>query len=536
MSDCNDLKDRLKQAEKDIKVYKRRLHKLEKTLAWCEKTRDHYSQFYAKSIDTLKEKQVTLDQRNQELLYIKESLAKQNSMLSNNQLVLKKLNQQLNDIAYIDSLTGLKNRKSFDEKINNIARNYSVNKLSLFLIDLDGFKDINDNYGHDAGDALLREVANRLIFVVQASDTIFRLGGDEFVVLVESLTDVYQLNAIAIDIVQACAKSMVFNNRKMKVSASIGIANYPEHYDPKSSLDAFSQIKRAADIAMYRAKNQGKNTHCFFDEKMSKEADRYISDSQCLQRAISEETLEPYFQIQYCCHTPERNKNIESTAKLFGIEALVRWPDRPNLKPDNFLPLVQQLGLISDLDLIILKKVCMFISEHRFIFDKVGYIAVNYAAETFSSSYHIDRTFQLLKEYDISPHRIMIELTEKGLLSTDTVTQSNVKQLEMYGVQLALDDFGTGYSSIENLHRMKFNYLKIDRSFVQLLNEGDFYTTVIPHIYALAKDLNIDVIAEGIENYQQLSYLSNIGIEKFQGYIFSQPMSKKTLLKSLQTM
>ena len=534
MLENNDSKDELKKYKKEISFYKRKIRKLEKSLELCEKTRDRYNQFYLKCIDTLRDKQEILDQRNQELLQIKESLASQNEVLHGNQKQLQELNQQLNDISNLDALTGLRNRKCFDEVVQNMAMSTNSTRISLFLIDLDGFKAVNDCYGHDAGDALLQEIALRLKNVVRGNDKVFRLGGDEFTLLVTDVLNNSQLEAIGARIIRACEKSVIYEDQCLRVSSSIGVASYPDNYDSSSNLDVFSQIKKAADVAMYKVKNNGKNHFQFYSDSLVKEMNHFINESQSLKKSIEDEAFVPFFQSQHIySHYSSKDKEGEIVS-IVGLEALVRRSEKLEERPDKFLPVIQKLGLISDLDLIMLKKVCIFINENRHILDKIQHIAINYAAETFSSAYHMDQTFSIMEEFDISPNNIMIELTERTFLSKDKNTKKNLQALSRYGVLLALDDFGTGYSSLECLNRVKFDYLKIDRTFVKSLSEGKFSRIVIAHICSLSKELNVDVIAEGIENEEQLEYLRGIGINKFQGFLFDKPQDQVTLLGKIE--
>lgn len=498
------LKQQLEAAEKKYRYYARRYDNLLKQTQLAERLKDNYEEFYQSALEELKEKQKNLDQKNSELAT---------------------LNKRLESIALSDALTKLPNRKMFEIRLQQALRDSLRQNecFCLLFIDLDGFKDINDTFGHSAGDDLLITIAQRLQMLLRGNDTLARLGGDEFVIIGRDTSNQNDAVFIADRIIKACNQPIQWRDQKLLVSASIGIAFYPNDVDPIQMTSASGVLQQYADLAMYKAKQLGKNQYCFYDQGMTEKSRKDLTRSLLIREDIGHRRFLPFFQPLF---------NAKSN-HIIGFEALARWPMRQNASrfhtPLEFFPLVKRMNLIPEIDFLILEKVCCFIRRNPKLIKKIDYISVNFSVETFSETNCFERFKRTLEKYDVQPNKITVEITEKSLLNENSLAALSIKHIEKLGAKISLDDFGTGYSALSYLNRLPIDTIKIDRYFIQNLPHDGFSKVIVCHLVRLARELNFNLVAEGIETQPQMDFLIEEGCNILQGFYFSPPMPESAL-------
>ncbi|HEY3582120.1 MAG TPA: EAL domain-containing protein [Pyrinomonadaceae bacterium] len=437
--------------------------------------------------------------------------------------VLEETKEHFRHAAFHDSLTGLPNRAMFTEllkaEIENSKRRESHMFAVLFL-DLDRFKNINDSLGHTHGDLLLVAFAERLERALRPVDTLARFGGDEFAILLSGMTDATDAVRVAQRIQDELSQPFVLDKNSAFVSSSIGIALSSTGYDRPED------ILRDADTAMYRAKENGKARYEVFDHGMHARAVSRLQLESDLRQAVEQKEFCVYYQPIV----------VLETGRLAGFEALVRWnhPRRGLVSPADFIPVAEETGLIVPIGEWVLQEACRHIREcqmahpsHRSLS-----LSVNLSARQVAQSDLIDRVKEALAVSKLSPHCLKLEITESVVMENAEAAALMFKQLRALGVQLSIDDFGTGYSSLSYLHRFPLNYLKIDRSFVSRLTT-DNDNAIVRTISTLARNLGMEVIAEGIETEEQYQQLKMLGCEYGQGFLFSHPVNKDAVLHLL---
>lgn len=424
----------------------------------------------------------------------------------------KKDEKNLFQLAHYDSLTGLYNRASLVEQVKlQISRSArSDERFAIYFVDLDHFKAVNDTSGHDAGDKLLVAVAERLKEITRADDVIGRLGGDEFVIIVNQFGATRDLVVLANKILFSLSRPSVSNGLDVSVTTSIGISIFPEDGGDHNTL-----IKHA-DLAMYASKKLGKNTYQFYQKHMAEhEINKWQFENE-LRRAIAQEEFFLVFQPQ--CSLERQD--------VIGFEALVRWrhPSKGILLPDAFIPIAEETGLIVPLGNQIIVLACQYIRQWQSAELRNRTVSINISSQQFLSGNFVDFISENISRYQIAPSLIELELTE-GMMMRDVDHASDVfHQLTKLGIQIAIYDFGTGYSSLVCLKRYPIRRLKIDKSFVSdILSNGDD-KAIVKATLSLAQSLNLSVIAEGVENKEQVAYLKQEGCLQFQGYYFSKPL------------
>ncbi|EDN35800.1 EAL domain-containing protein [Francisella tularensis subsp. novicida] len=431
---------------------------------------------------------------------------------------LKDTNKKLEEIAYKDDLTGLLNRKGFIKKASNhIAEIQNLNLVTLFCIDLDNFKFINDSFGYNIGDGLIIKISKRLKNFFNKDTIIGRSGGDDFLILTDNLQSLIEIAQIAENLIKEIAKPYIMKGNTFSQSSSIGIAIYP------NVADNFEKLIQFADTAMHHAKAKGKNTYSFYSLDYDQKTQRRNSIDRELRNAEMAE-----FTIVY---QPQFDINNE----IYGVEALVRWqsPKLGNISPEEFMPIAEKNQTIKNIGKWI------FI---RTIQDWNKLLSLN-LANNLKLSINVS-SVQILQENfcseviniisNIDKHSITLEITETHLLANIDLTRTVISNMNKLGISFALDDFGTGYSSLKYLANLPIDYLKIDKEFVQNLNIQNNKEIIIA-ITQLAKNLNKYCIAEGIETLEQFNFLKSIGCNFYQGYYFSKPISFLVLKKLLQS-
>ncbi len=431
--------------------------------------------------------------------------------------------QRLRTLAENDSLTGLANRYYFDESLRTaIPRaNRLKDKLALLFLDLDNFKIINDSMGHDAGDQLLKEVARRLLHVVRNGDIVCRLGGDEFAILAHNFETQDRIIQLAERILEELRRPFVIKNVEQFISASIGVATYPD-----AGHDAGDMLK-AADLAMYRAKRDGKNNYHFFSSALQAQVQERIRMEKELRSVIPTDHFVLYYQPIVDA------KSLEIT----GVESLIRWdhPTRGILPPSEFISLAEEIGLIIEIDSRSRLKACQQLSKWR----KKGIVSdffsvrINVCAQMLTDDeLHIAIKNDLDKS-EIPGHCIGLEVTESVLIENFERTAKLLQQIRSYGVEISVDDFGTGYSSMAYLKALPARTLKIDRTFVQDVPESPDDARILRAMIVFGKSLNLKIVVEGIETKEQAKFCREHGADLLQGYLFSKPISSDNFEKLL---
>ncbi len=433
-------------------------------------------------------------------------------------LMKKQMEEQQKDFeykAYHDYLTGLPNRLLFLDRLEHGLQKSerTQQQLALLFIDLDHFKNINDIYGHDAGDETLKIVSRRLRETVRNTDTLSRLGGDEFTLIMEDVKDIFHVSSLANKVLEVIAKPIVVDNIQHSISGSIGISLN----STKETISANNMLK-FADSAMYRSKELGRNRFEFYSNEITETAFKRIMLEEELRIALKEEQFEVYFQPKI---------NLLSN-KLCGVECLIRWnhPTLGLLAPDSFIPCAEDTGLIVAIDrwvyqysLNTLKQWYDKGLEGSFV------MAMNLSALQLEQSDFVAFISHLVKKNGLTPANVELEITETQVMKNLEANKLILKQLEKFGLRLAMDDFGTGYSSLAYLKQLKMDTLKIDRSFIADVPENEEDTSIVLAILAMAKSLGLQVVAEGVETQEQVDFLLQKGCHCVQGYFYSKPLS-----------
>lgn len=431
----------------------------------------------------------------------------------------KQADAQIRQLAYYDTMTGLPNRLLLQDKLSSHVRKAMRKQVggALLFIDIDNFKTLNDTYGHDVGDALLVEVAKRIRQSVRRLDTVSRLGGDEFVVVLDSLhSDPAQAEKQAR---RVCEKIMAAFKNPFKLkhyqhytSPSIGVVLFdPEH------LSQTDELLRRADLAMYKAKEAGRNGFRFFDTQMETELRQRVALEADLHAAIEKQEFTLHFQPQY-----------NQADEIVGAEALVRWqhPEHGLIMPGQFISLAESSGQIGELGHWVLKEACKMLqrwSTHPQLRHLV--LSVNVSPKQYLQPAFVAEIQQMLVETGISPQCLKLELTESMLVDNVEDIIAKMAALREVGICFSLDDFGTGYSSLSYLKRFPFDQLKIDQSFVRDMLNGHDHESIVNAIISLGQSLQLEILAEGVETEAQLNVLKDLGCEIFQGYYFTRPLT-----------
>ncbi|MEN8803799.1 MAG: EAL domain-containing protein [Thiogranum sp.] len=414
--------------------------------------------------------------------------------------------------ASIDSLTGLPNRLLATDRLSLAlahARRTQQNVAVMFL-DIDRFKQVNDTLGHSVGDQLLREVAHRLSQCVRADDTVARLGGDEFLIILPELGALASAEILAEKILESLSQPYTLSDRELFVSASIGITGYPEDSDDPEVL------MRDADAAMYRSKEAGRNTYRFFTPEMNIQLLKRMDMEAQLRYAITNNELFLHFQPLVDTRS----------ARLVGAEALLRWrnPALGLVPADKFIPLAEETGFINAIGEWVLMQACHAASMWQDRFPDALPVSVNVSAVQFRNGDLVETVRRALQANKLPAALLEFEITERLLIEDATDTKRILKELKQMGVRLSLDDFGRGYSSLNHLKHYPFDALKIDRSFVSRITQGNEESALCKAITAMANELNLSVVAEGVETEQQWTLLRSHGTDLMQGHYISSPL------------
>ena len=435
----------------------------------------------------------------------------------------KSVERELEQLAYYDSLTNLPNRSLFQDRLRHDleSANRRGENLGLLFIDLDGFKYINDTFGHEAGDQLLGEVSNRLQTCFRKSDTLARIGGDEFTVILPDVKSRSDLEKIAQNVIEALKKPINVAGHETIIGASIGISTYPE-----DGIDATTLLK-CADAAMYWAKKeQSVNKYAFFEPTMTMASKRRVMIEQGLRRAVEGDE----FHLFYQPIIDLRSGHVE------GFEALLRWdhPELGTVSPAEFVPIAEEIGLMTPIGRWVLSMACREAVGWPVRADLRPYVSVNVAVKLSMDAEFVSIVSDVLEESGLAPSQLKLEITEGALIIDTSRTQRSLDLLRKLGVGVSVDDFGTGYSSLAYLKKFPIDTLKIDQSFVRDLPDDMGDIAIVESILSMARAMKMDVVAEGVETTAQRDFLMSRGCHRVQGFLYGKPMPGHAAVRMLE--
>lgn len=429
---------------------------------------------------------------------------------------LENANVQLQQYAYQDGLTDLPNRRYFYEKLQSLVSIKGM-KFALIFIDLDGFKEVNDSLGHDYGDLLLHQVATRLQSCITTKDTVARLGGDEFTLILEGVNSPDEASKIAEAVKSSLMQSIKVKKETVYVTASIGLTFFP------ADGLTVEELVRRADQAMYLSKNKGRNRYEFFSyaiEEKATEKRRLIEE---IRTAIVKNQFELFYQ-------PIFSIDGKSVPKA---EALIRWnhPERGLIGPNEFIPVAEKNGLINYIGQWVKSQAIQDTVQFNVLSEKTIQVSVNTSPlEIDRAGCWVDEWIVASKKYQLPANTILIEVTENTLMDPDSSIQRQLKRLSTINIDIAIDDFGVGYSSLAYLQRLDIDILKIDRSFINDIESNDNSIALVKAIITMAHNLDVMVVAEGVETQKQYDLLKQLACDYIQGYFFSKAISKKEFM------
>lgn len=417
-----------------------------------------------------------------------------------------------------DILTQLPNRNLLYQQLESALSNAKKRQreFGLLYLDLDGFKVINDNFGHRVGDELIQRVAERIKASIPPNACLYRLGGDEFVVVLEMTNGTEELKSMAESITRSASDTYLVANMEMMITASIGIASYPSH------ADDIDNLLKNADAAMYRAKAMGHNMYCIYEGHMAENINAHLTLGGGLRKAIDEEEFVLYYQ-------PKIRLPDEA---VVGAEALIRWmhPELGMISPDKFIPLAEESGLILPLGEWVIRRACRQLQEWRESGHPPIKLSVNLSGRQFMQADLVEMVGRVLDETGVDPEYLELELTESMLMLDAQQSIEKLYGFRELGLTLSIDDFGTGYSSLAYLKRFPIQTLKIDRSFINDLGLNTDNDAIVKATIAMANSLNLKIIAEGVESRSQVETLNHYECLEVQGYLFSKPLDSVDFL------
>ncbi len=434
----------------------------------------------------------------------------------------KQMEDTIRQMAYYDSLTGLPNRNLLNDRLAvalaNAARNQQ--KVAILFLDLDHFKTINDSLGHEAGDHLLQQVSLRIKEVLRKQDTIARMGGDEFIILIPGLTDTDHTARLAEKILDAVTPVFKIGDNELYIGCSIGISIFPD-----DGMEIKTLLKNS-DLAMYRAKEKGRNTFELYTPSMNFKAMERLAVEKNLRKALDREEFELYYQPKI---------NLKS-GKIAGVEALIRW-DSPELgivMPNQFIHIAEETRLIIQMGHWVFLTACQQLK----LWQKAGLpeipISVNLSVVQFTHPNLVSEISKILKQTNTPPHHLELEITESVLMQDTTLAISILNKLSELGIKISIDDFGTGFSSLNYLKNLPMDYLKIDQTFIKDFNLQT-NAAITKAIVTLAQSLNLKTIAEGVETEEQRKFLTELNCDEAQGFLFSKPIPKDEMGELLKS-
>ncbi len=472
-------------------------------------------------IHTFMEKEQDLIQNYEQIKQAYEDVMTNKSDLEHKYAKLMKSQDKVKRMAYSDYLTGLPNRVALVEVLDSVMATLQKGEvIGILDIDIDNFKDINDSFGHSYGDELLLNVSHRLKGCICEDIFLARIGGDEFAVLIQNIKDHDVIENLVANIRKAFEEPFTIATKEFFITVSMGISLAPK--DGKST----QSLMKNMNSAMYVAKEHGRNTFCYFDDSINQKLLDKLELQSELRKAIEEDQFVVYYQAQMDL----------SKGRIIGFEALARWnhPVRGIVAPSYFIPLAEENGMIVDIGKKMLRESCIQLKK----WEQQGYadltMAVNFSARQFKDVNFLSMVYDIIEETKVNPKRLEFEITETVALEDLELTVETINQLKKIGISFALDDFGTGFSSLNYLKQLPVSNLKIDKSFLDTILENVSDQKIVHTMINLARNLDIDVIAEGVELCEQEIFLKNIDCTKAQGYYYSRPVPAEQAFEVLK--
>lgn len=433
--------------------------------------------------------------------------------------------KKLQYVAQYDGLTGLANKILFQDRLSQafIRSQRDETTISLFFLDLDGFKDVNDTLGHDVGDLLLQKVADRLTDTLRRNDTVARFGGDEFVILLGKTDSIAEVTSVAEKVISAVASPYIIGDHEVYITTSLGIA---QGNDANSNAQT---LLKNSDVALYNAKKEGKNKYQIYDDELAIDSKQRIELLNQLRTAMKRKRYSLHYQ-PIC--------DLQS-ANIIGFESLIRFRDTQDriVEPDKFVSILEETSMILDVGRWVIEETCQQLSQWKESgsFPDSCYLAFNVSSKQLVDDNFVEHIKQCCKRFDVSPSNLVMEITETVIINKPESIKSILKDIRALGVRIALDDFGTGYSSLSYLQNYPFDILKIDKSFIDDLSDDSNDTKITKAIIALGNSLELKICAEGVETQNAYNLIKEWGVQVFQGYYLSKPLPAKGVIPFLQS-
>lgn len=444
---------------------------------------------------------------------------KANRKLEESAMMLEEQKNAFKNLAHFDTLTGLPNRLLFYDRLDKVIENAEKNdqKFSILFLDLDNFKEINDSFGHDVGDDLLKIVAEKFQNRISKSDLLARLGGDEFTLVIEGWRNIEQVASVADRLIHVLNEPIYILGYEIYITVSVGISIYPD-----DGMDIATLLKHS-DSAMYSAKNEGRNLYHFYEQIMTDKALERVTLETRMRKALENNEFIIYYQ-------PIVNG---VTSELIGLEALVRWqhPEKGLLTPDKFIHIAERTSIIIPLGEYVMNKVASQVKDWHEKGFNPSYISINLSVNQLRHKKLLSNINNMLEKTNFRDDWLEFEITESYAMKNPEESIEILNQIKTLGVKLSIDDFGTGYSSLSHLKKLPVDKLKIDKAFIGGLPHDLDDKILVATIVSLAENMNLKVVAEGVENEEQKKYLENIGCIYMQGYLFEKPVDYKIINK-----
>ncbi len=450
---------------------------------------------------------------NEEIMASREEMRRQLDRLKESREQLAQSEERLHHMACYDVLTGLPGRMALYENLSGISEGSADRRGALFFIDLDDFKFINDSKGHSFGDRLIKRSGERLVRTLENTGAVYRLGGDEFVIVAGNVEKKEEAETLASKILSAFKRPFRIGESTLHINISIGVSLYPEH---GRDID---ELLRCADIAMYRAKKEGRNRYVVYSQPMNDVVAERVLIEKHMHTALENGEFELHYQPQL-----DINEN-----RVTGLEALLRWHSRElgSVSPLKFIRIAEQTQLIMPLGNWVLRKACSFIKNLYSQGHTNITLSVNISVLQLLQNNFENEVLEVLESYELEPECLELEITESVLIESYEAIEGKLRFLHGKGVRIALDDFGKGYSSLSYLKQLPISTLKIDKSFIDGISSGSGDEPLTGHIVTMGRSMGLNVIAEGVETPEQVDYLLKHKCDKIQGFLFSRPLPER---------